>query len=228
VERHRAIVAGIEQMKKEGGFYPHPPISELLEIRPDLRQESFRKEYMGQFSEPEDRVFKKNLFSQPEQPAIPSRLAGVVVKGTPIRHRTGIAMLDSIAALERLEVEDHQEFEKVLIRVFEAGARVELGKPDGKVLWMAMTEALGREPTKAEHIRFLKAMRDAGWVSESFHVHKVRYLQSQIDASQSAENLALRSLLEEHQALIDKLRAKLVEQDSVIGQLAGRSNSKGN
>jgi hypothetical protein len=41
------------------------------------------------------------------------------------------------------------------------------------------------------------------------------------------ENLALRSLLEEHQAIIEKLRAKLVEQDTVIGQLAGR-NSKGN
>jgi hypothetical protein len=193
----------MEKKDKEGfevtvGPWPGAETEEYREL--------WGREYMGQFSEPED---------------------------TPIKHRTGIAMLDSIEALQKMEIDDPQEFEKVLIRVFEAGARVELGKPEGKVLWNAMTEALGREPTHGENNRFLKAMRDAGWVLESFHVHKVRYLQSQVDASKSTENLALLSLREEHQALIemhnlyDQLRsaleaarAKLVEQDSVIEKLA--------
>ena len=58
-----------------------------------------------------------------------------------------------------------------------------------------------------------------GWVDEHFHFHKVQYLESQ-NRSLRESNQAMRELLE-------KLRAKLVAQDEVLGKLAARSRIEG-
>lgn len=136
-----------------------------------------------------------------------------------------------IASMEEIDT----SFALMAERIFEAGM-LALGRvePTGRVLWSCLREALEREPTHRESNLFIAAMRKVGWVSENFHVHKVRYLQSQIENTNAAakethnENLDLRSLIDEHQAMIEKLRAKLVEQDTVIGQIARRSSFRGN
>lgn len=243
--RHKVIGEAVEKMRNGGEFYPHPPISELLEERPDLRK--YLREYQAQFTEASYssyRVFPENLFSKPERPAIPSRLESVVINGNRMLDSQVAAAMNKLVKMSQATNSDDilnkledGDIDRILTRIFEVGARVELGKPNGRVLWNAMTVALGREPTHEENIRFLKAMRDAGWVNESFHVKKVRYLQDLANhhlplagsgiQDLTKENLELRNLIEDHKVIIEKLRAKLVEQDTVIGQIAGR-NSKGN
>jgi len=113
-------------------------------------------------------------------------------------------------------------------------------KPDEKLIWNTFAAALGREPTHLEVNTFLRLMREHGWVDSRFHTKKVSYLQEvakeplgfidgaarQVIAIED-ENLALRSLLDEHRLIIEKLRAKLVEQDEVIEKLAvGNSKRK--
>ena len=62
-------------------------------------------------------------------------------------------------------------------------------------------------------------MRRNGWVHETFHVHKVRFIESEKMKLEQSNNECL--------DLIKRLRDKLVEQDEVIVKLATWSNAPG-